>query len=88
NDTRKKQTTDQHEARRDLFRTLCQHARQRYGCDVEAESSRCDDPGADHLDALFCAVQAAWAWRHRENNFGAPNSVDRLEGWISDPSVL
>jgi hypothetical protein len=45
-----------------------------------------DDPQADTLDALLCAVQAAWAWTHRERGFGMPEDCDRLEGWIADPA--
>ena len=41
------------------------------------------DPKADTLDALLCAVQAAWA--ARQDNYGIPDGVDGLEGWIADP---
>ncbi|MFC3228356.1 DUF429 domain-containing protein [Marinibaculum pumilum] len=44
-----------------------------------------DDPSGDSLDALLCAVQAAWAWRHRDRDWGAPPGFDPLEGWIADP---
>ncbi|WP_082459230.1 DUF429 domain-containing protein [Bosea thiooxidans] len=87
NDTRKKQTADQHEARRDLLQALRQEAPRRYGFSIVAPDSLCDDPGADHLDALLCAVQAAWAWRQRDDRFGAPETIDRLEGWIADPHL-
>lgn len=88
NDTRKKQTADQQEARRDLLQALRKEATGRYGFVVDAPDELCDDPGADHLDALLCAVQAAWAWRQRDNRFGAPERVDRLEGWIADPHLV
>lgn len=87
NDTQKKQTADQHEARRDLLRALRENAPQRYGFGIDVQDSLCDDPGADHLDALLCAVQAAWAWRQRDERFGATDTVDRLEGWIADPHL-
>lgn len=87
NDTRKKQTADQHEARRDLLQALREEAPRRYGFVIDAPDDLCDDPGADHLDALLCAVQAAWAWRQRDDRFGAPETVDRLEGWIADPHL-
>ena len=45
------------------------------------------DPGADHLDALLCAIQAAWSWMQRSNDFGAPADMDNLEEWIADPNV-
>jgi predicted RNase H-like nuclease len=46
-----------------------------------------DDPGADHLDALLCAVQASRAWLQRDNNFGVSGQIDLLEGWMVDPSL-
>lgn len=55
---------------------------------VEAPSSIIDDPTGDQLDALLCAVQAAWAWSMRERNFGIPASADPLEGWIVDESLF
>jgi hypothetical protein len=50
--------------------------------------SLADDPGADDLDALICAVQAAWGWINRDKNYGAPENFDKLEGWIADPALL
>jgi hypothetical protein len=41
-----------------------------------------DEPGADRLDAVLCLVQAAWAWTHREADYGLPRREDRIEGWI------
>jgi len=88
NDSKARQTTDQHSARREILAALCNgHAQEHYGLDVEAPEALCDDPGGDHLDALLCAVQAGWAWIHRERGFGTPLSPDRLEGWIADPSL-
>jgi hypothetical protein len=40
-----------------------------------------DDASADTLDAVLCAVQAAWGWRRRDENFGLPADMDPLEGW-------
>ena len=88
NDTRKKQTVEQREARSDLLAALVNgELRDRYGFTVEARQDLCEDPGADHLDALLCAVQAAWAWKNRAHAFGAPDQIDPLEGWIADPSL-
>ncbi|MCU7837958.1 MAG: DUF429 domain-containing protein [Candidatus Thiodiazotropha sp. (ex Troendleina suluensis)] len=87
-DTKKKQTEEQREARQDLLRIITGDGPlSRYGIRVEAPMSLADDPGADHLDALLCAVQAAWAWTQRANGFGAPNPLDPLEGWIADPTI-
>jgi len=87
NDTRAKQTADQLAARHDILRNLRQKAPPVCGFRIEAPDSLCDDPSADKLDALLCAVQAAWAWRQRENRFGAPEGIDRLEGWIANPPL-
>lgn len=87
-DSRSKQTADQQAARRDLLAALRDgKAEQLYGFSIEAPVSLCDDPGGDHLDALLCAIQAAWAWQNRETGFGAPVDLDSLEGWIADPQL-
>ena len=83
-DTKKKQTVEQYEARRDLLHEIIGGSiLQQYGVRVEASMSLVDDPGGDHLDALLCGIQAAWAWNQRDNNFGAPDPIDSLEGWIA-----
>jgi 16S rRNA (uracil1498-N3)-methyltransferase len=41
-----------------------------------------EDAGADLLDAVSCAAQAAWAWRRRDQRWGLPKPVDPVEGWI------
>lgn len=87
-DTKKKQTEDQHAARLQLLAALRDgKARDLYGFAIEASDSLCDDAGGDHLDALLCAIQAAWAWQNRANRFGAPETVDAAEGWIADPQL-
>lgn len=58
-----------------------------YGVTIDASMKLADDPKADGLDALLCAVQAAWAWRQREHQFGMPADCDPLEGWIADPAT-
>ncbi len=86
NDTRKKQTADHREARFDLLTALVNGVlHDRYGLFVDARQELCEDPGGDHLDALLCAVQAAWAWKNRSHGYGAPDQIDPLEGWIADP---
>ena len=87
-DSRAKQTAEQAQARQALLaqvrgRTLAQG----YGLSVSAPASLAGDPGADQLDALLCAVQAAWAWRRRDSGYGLPADIDVLEGWIADPSL-
>jgi hypothetical protein len=39
-----------------------------------------NDPSGDALDALFAAIQTAWA--SLQPNYGIPETCDRLEGWI------
>jgi hypothetical protein len=39
-----------------------------------------DDASGDHLDAVLCLVQAAWASGRR--GYGLPPQLDPLEGWI------
>jgi hypothetical protein len=46
------------------------------------------DPSADALDSLLCAVQAAWAYVRRDENYGVPSECDPDEGWILDPALL
>lgn len=87
NDAKKKQTKDQYEARCELLDTLRKESTRLYGFGIEAPDSLCIDPSADHLDALLCAVQAAWAWRQRIDRYGAPETVDQNEGWIADPHL-
>jgi hypothetical protein len=88
NDTRQKQTPDQYDARLMLLQRLQLETPKRYGFGIEARANLCDDAGGDHLDALLCAVQAAWAWQRRESDYGAPEGLDPLEGWIADPHLF
>lgn len=56
-----------------------------YSLKVEADPNLAEDPSGDRLDALLCAIQAAWAWTQREKGFGIPDSMDFPEGAIADP---
>ena len=47
-----------------------------------------DEPSADALDSLLCAVQAAWAHTRRDEDWGVPPECDPNEGWILDPGLL
>jgi hypothetical protein len=88
-DTRKKQTSEKHRAREKLFRQLCSPGfTQRLGIKIEADPNLANDPSGDEIDALLCAVQAAYAWKHRKQNYGMPNDVDPLEGWIAGPTQI
>ena len=87
NDSRKKQTKDQRAARHDILEMIFDGALQStHGLKVEASTTLAEDPTGDQLDALLCAIQAAWAWTKREDEFGAPRNYDALEGWIANPA--
>lgn len=77
-DTKSKQTTDHYAARQAILAKLTT---------VDATDEITLDPTGDQLDALLCAVQAAWAWSKREQNYGIPSMADPLEGWIVDESL-
>ncbi|MGC8834636.1 MAG: DUF429 domain-containing protein [Armatimonadota bacterium] len=63
-----------------------------YGLRVEMEEKLTDqclaDEAGDTLDAVLCAVQAAWAYSKREFGWGIPPWCDPVEGWIADPALL
>ena len=42
-----------------------------------------DDATGDTLDAIACAVQAAWCAARAGENYGLPRAVDPVEGWIA-----
>jgi Protein of unknown function (DUF429) len=93
NDERRKQTTAQRAAREKLVAGLGSDAlREAYGFAVgmgdhwKEEFVR--DPSADALDSLLCAVQAAWAYTMKDENYGIPPECDPDEGWILDPELL
>ena len=82
--------TDQHRiARSALLDTLLSPIFvQIYGFALKLESSLVtsaqSDKSGDTLDAILCALQAAWAFTMP--NFSIPPDCDPLEGWIIDPS--
>ena len=85
-DNKKKQSVDQSVARKNLlFKILRGDCYADYRFRIEASYKICADPTGDQLDALLCAMQAAWAWKQRKNNYGTPVTVDHIEGWIADP---
>jgi hypothetical protein len=54
-----------------------------------ADTLRQDATG-DSLDAVFCAIQAAWAYTQQDKNYGIPHGPEALaleaqEGWITVP---
>jgi hypothetical protein len=45
-------------------------------------SEAIEDPSGDTLDAIACAVQAAWGALRTDQGYGLPPAVEPLEGWI------
>jgi hypothetical protein len=93
NDERRKQTTAHLAARERLVAGLGSEAlREVYGFVVEMdrawERQFVRDPAADALDSLLCAVQAAWAYTRKDEDYGVPPECDPNEGWILDPELL
>ncbi len=91
-DTRGKQTPALRAARVDILAALRDgRAAATHGVTMDITDARADElvdaPKADVLDALLCAVQAAWAWMRRDAGFGMPPDTDPLEGWIAEPAL-
>ncbi len=79
-------------ARRDLLDRLREPngtIPQTYGCRITMTDEHVEVCAVDHqgdrLDAVLCAVQAAWAALQGPPDFGVPTHADPLEGWIIDP---
>jgi len=90
-DDKLKQTSKHWNSRAEIINWLgANRCTKTYGFVVDLEQSDrqrlIEDPTADFLDAVLCAVQAAWACS--QPNYGIPDSCDPLEGWIVDPSLL
>ncbi len=86
-------TPERRSARETLLAGLeSKSLQQTYGFTVEMDDRRKEefalDPSADALDSLLCAVQAAWAYSMRGDDYGVPPECDTDEGWIVDPALL
>lgn len=84
NDARDKQTPARRAARRKIVATL-EIGAPRLGVRVSfarpaLRKRLVDDASGDSLDAVLCAMQAAWALT--QPNYGLPQRVPRGEGWI------
>ena len=42
-----------------------------------------EDVKADHLDAVLCCLAAAWSQKRSNANYGLPEVIDPVEGWIA-----
>lgn len=93
NDTQSKQTPEKEAARQRLVDSLrSEQLLNHYNIRLELEDTLAtgmvNEPTADCLDAVLCAIQAAWAYTQRETGYGIPATCDPLEGWIIDPHLL
>ena len=86
-DDKLKQTPDRWLARKDILHGL-DMAQSKLGLRLKLSASQHDnllaDGSGDHLDAVLCMVQAAWAHLQQVSNttpYGLPD-FDPLEGWI------
>jgi hypothetical protein len=92
-DTVKLQTTAQRAAREEILEGLrSRQTKMHFGFHVhfddQAAGEILQDSSGDRLDALSCAVQAAWTYTQRDQNYGVPATCDPLEGWIVDPLLI
>jgi len=52
-----------------------------------ALAERCiGEASGDSLDAVLCALQAAWCAQRADDGFGLPAAIDPVEGWIATMS--
>jgi hypothetical protein len=84
-DTRRKQTAAHRDARQAIVAGLRAACRAHYGFALALSDTQAaalvDDPRGDTLDAVSCAVQAAWA--STQPAYGVPPDADPREGWIA-----
>jgi hypothetical protein len=85
NDAVAKQTPARKRARRSLLLIL-ETSDNSFGLALAGPKrllhSMMSDATGDRLDAVLCAMQAAWAYQRRAENYGLPRNIDPLEGWI------
>jgi hypothetical protein len=85
NDAKVKQTPARRRARKTIVGALTTTDNP-FGIPLTGSTQLLDslvsDATGDRLDAVLCAMQAAWARQRREANYGLPERIDPLEGWI------
>lgn len=95
-DSQNKQKPDHKDTRRRIVNGLrSKYLTCLYGFELvlkeECSESAIDDATGDKLDAILCAIQAAWAFLQQgslSHPYGVPVDCDTLEGWIVDPVQL
>jgi hypothetical protein len=84
-DEKAKQSPDRLIARKDIV-TRLENGDTRLALRLKLTNAQRDalveDASGDTLDAVLCMVQAAWAVREGPPNYGLPEELDPLEGWI------
>ena len=90
-DDSSRQTQAHEDARRRIMAAITgEQCKDKYNLVVNLDSIGrrilVEDPGGDLLDAILCAIQAAWS--STQPRYGVPEECDPLEGWIVDPSQL
>lgn len=86
NDARSRQTPAQRDARVGLLWALVEGAHPfgvRADLPMALAEAAVDDASGDTLDAIACAVQAAWGAARAGEGYGLPRRVDPVEGWIA-----
>ena len=84
NDTPAMQTPERRAARKEIVRALEQGD---YPFAIKLDAGKfkqtlINDGSGDYLDAVLCAIMAAWAYQRRYQDYGLPPDTDPLEGWI------
>ena len=84
NDAPAMQTAERHAAREHIIEAITagdypQRIKLHAG---EHRQALLNDGSGDLLDAVLCALLAAWGWQRRDEGYGLPADVDKLEGWI------
>ena len=91
-DSKRKQTDHQEAIRRKILSSLGSVAQQQYGITIQLtpalnQLSELDRTG-DTLDAVLCALQAAWSQICERPINGIASNADPREGWIMDPGLI
>jgi hypothetical protein len=88
-DNKPKQTPKQESARQEVVDGVSAGCRDHYGFALDLTGDQADacvaGASGDALDAVLCAIQAAWAFIKRPEYGILPGHA--LEGWIVDPSI-
>ena len=88
-DSKSKDTEQRRRARKDALNGMLQNSYSIYKTKLQIDYDLCakilGDFRGDYLDAVAAALVAAWACR--EENYGIPEDVDELEGWIVGPGL-